>query len=315
MLIVQLREQQNFTNHERDVADYILGHMEEIPNVSAGELARASLTSKATVVRLSQKLGLSGFQEFKLKLVAEMNQSQRISQILSNEPITGDSSYSDIIRTLPGLYDKAITNTRLTFNKNDMLRIGRFLREAECIDIYGTGISYILAQAAAFKFATLGMESSAYESINGHYLAARKHKKTVAFLVSFTGANRTVERMGEYLRTATNNHVVGLLGPYSRITGKWCHEVVEIANRDSVLSLDVISSFAAINYVFDIFFSMLLARCQEEHVKSALEMVKHEEILLNYKEGIEGINSMGHTARPSDSTAGNNKDKEWKDKA
>ena len=271
----------NFTNHERDVAEYILGHMDQIPDISAGELARASLTSKATVVRLSKKLGLSGYQELKLRLVAEMNQSERISQLISKEPITGNSSYSDIILTLPGLYDKAITNTRLTLDKNTMMRIGRFLQGAECIDIYGTGISYVLAQAAAFKFATLGLECSAYESINGHYLAARKHKRTVAFLISFTGANRTVERMGEYLMTATNNHIVGILGPHSQVTGKWCHEVVEIPNRDSVLSLDVITSFMAGNYVFDIFFSMLLAGCQEEHVKSSLEMQKHESLLLN----------------------------------
>ena len=164
MLLVQLREMKNFTNHERDVAEYILGHMDQIPDISAGELARASLTSKATVVRL----------------MAEMNQSERISQLISKEPITGNSSYSDIILTLPGLYDKAITNTRLTLDKNTMMRIGRFLQGAECIDIYGTGISYVLAQAAAFKFATLGLECSAYESINGHYLAARKHKRTVA---------------------------------------------------------------------------------------------------------------------------------------
>lgn len=281
MLLVQLREMKNFTNHERDVAEYILGHMDQIPDISAGELARASLTSKATVVRLSKKLGLSGYQELKLRLVAEMNQSERISQLISKEPITGNSSYSDIILTLPGLYDKAITNTRLTLDKNTMMRIGRFLQGAECIDIYGTGISYVLAQAAAFKFATLGLECSAYESINGHYLAARKHKRTVAFLISFTGAKRTVERMGEYLMTATNNHIVGILGPHSQVTGKWCHEVVEIPNRDSVLSLDVITSFMAGNYVFDIFFSMLLAGCQEEHVKSSLEMQKHESLLLN----------------------------------
>lgn len=281
MLLVQLREMKNFTNHERDVVEYILGHMDQIPDISAGELARASLTSKATVVRLSKKLGLSGYQELKLRLVAEMNQSERISQLISKEPITGNSSYSDIILTLPGLYDKAITNTRLTLDKNTMMRIGRFLQGAECIDIYGTGISYVLAQAAAFKFATLGLECSAYESINGHYLAARKHKRTVAFLISFTGANRTVERMGEYLMTATNNHIVGILGPHSQVTGKWCHEVVEIPNRDSVLSLDVITSFMAGNYVFDIFFSMLLAGCQEEHVKSSLEMQKHESLLLN----------------------------------
>ncbi len=255
MLLVQLREEQNFTNHEKDVAHYILGNMEKIAHMSAGDLSKASLTSKATVVRLAQKLGLSGYQELKLRLVAEINQSQRINQILAREPITGNSSYDDIVRTLPGLYDKAITNTRLTLNKNDMIRIGNYLQAAECIDIYATGISYTLAQSAAFKYATLGVESSAYESINGHYLAARRNKKTVAFVISFTGANRTVEQMARYLREATHNRVVGILGPHNEITRKWCHEVVEIPNRDSVPSLDVITSFSDTNYVLDIFFS------------------------------------------------------------
>ena len=70
MLLVQLKEEQNFTNHEKEVARYIRNHMDEILHMSASELAKASFTSKATVVRLSQKLGLSGYQEFKLKLVA-----------------------------------------------------------------------------------------------------------------------------------------------------------------------------------------------------------------------------------------------------
>ena len=133
MLLVQLKEMKNFTNHEKDVANYILTHKDEIPDISAGELAEASLTSKATVVRLSQKLGLSGYQELKLKLIAEVNQNERIGQILANEPITPQSSYSDIIHTIPGLYDKAVPNTRLTLNKTDMLRINHFLQEAECI--------------------------------------------------------------------------------------------------------------------------------------------------------------------------------------
>lgn len=64
------------------------------------------------------------------------------------------------------------------------------------------------------KFATLGIECSAYESINGHYLAARKDKKTVAFLLSFTGANRTVVRIARYLREATGNYVIGIAGPH-----------------------------------------------------------------------------------------------------
>ena len=48
MLLVQLKEEQNFTNHEKEVARYIRNHMDEILHMSASELAKASFTSKAT---------------------------------------------------------------------------------------------------------------------------------------------------------------------------------------------------------------------------------------------------------------------------
>lgn len=281
MILERLKKEQDFTNQEKGVARYILAHMEEVQTLSAEELAKASYTSKATVVRLSQKLGLEGYQELKLKLVAEMVQSIRVSQLLAEEPITEKSTYTDIIKTLPLIYDKAITATKLDMDKNTMIRINNRLQRADCIDIYGTGISYILAQSAAFKFATLGMECSAYESVNTHYLATRKSKKTVAFLITFTGANKTVINTAKYLRAATDNYIVGIVGRHNDDIKDLCDEIVEVPYSDSLLSLKVITSFTVTTYVLDIFFSLLLASRYEEHVKSALEMVTHESLRLN----------------------------------
>lgn len=221
MLLEKLQEHKNFTAHEKDVAEYILSHLDQISELSVGELAKASYTSKATVVRLSQKLGLNGFQDLKITLTAEINQKKRIDQLLANEPVTAESTYDDIVKTLPALYDKAVTNTRLSLDKNSMKRISQVLQKAECIDIYGTGISYILAQSAAFKISTLGLECSAYESINSHYLAARKHKKNIAFLISLTGSNHTVICMAKYLREATETYVVGIAGPYHTLISEF----------------------------------------------------------------------------------------------
>ena len=47
--------------------------------MSSVELAEVSFTSKATVVRLCKKLGLSGYQEFRLKLVEEINQKNSVN--------------------------------------------------------------------------------------------------------------------------------------------------------------------------------------------------------------------------------------------
>lgn len=225
MLLEKLSESTNFTTHEKAVANYILAHPNQVLSMSSGELAKLSYTSKATVVRLSQKLGMEGYQELKLSLASELSQKKRIDRLLANEPLTANSSYEDIIQTLPAIYDKAVTNTRLSLDKNSMNRINQVLQKSECIDLYGTGISYILAQSAAFKFGTLGMECSAYESINAHYLAARKHKKTIAFLISLTGSNHTVIRMAKYLREATGNYVVGIAGPHNSELKKWCNVI------------------------------------------------------------------------------------------
>ncbi len=59
--------------------------------------------------------------------------------------------------------------------------------------------------------------------------------------------------MAKYLREATETYVVGIAGPYHTELKKWCHEIVEIPNRDALLSLDVITSFSGATYILDIF--------------------------------------------------------------
>lgn len=285
MLLEKLKTSASFTRHERDIASYILMNIEKIPNMTSEELAKASFTSKATVVRLCQKLGLSGYQEFKLKLVAEMNQSDRINKLLENEPITDKSTSLEISQILPVIYDKGITNTRLSLGDETLARIAKVLKEVERIEIYGTGISYTLAQAAAYKFATLGIDSFALESINGHSLSARKKKKSVACLLSFTGANRSITQMAQYLSEGTDSYIIGIAGPHNEQLADWCDEIIEIPNRDSLLSLDVIHSFSATNYVLDILFGILLSLHYQDHVTSSLEMLKYTPILLNQRYG------------------------------
>lgn len=278
MILENLGKAEAFTHQEKAAARYILDHVESIQKMSAEELAKASFTSKATVVRLCKKLGVEGYQELKLKLVSEMVENIRVNQLLSKEPITERSSYSDIIATLPKLYDKAITDTKLCMDKNVMLRIANRIRHADRLDIYGSGISYILAQSAAFKFATLGMECTAYESVNAHYLAAWKKKKSVSFVITFTGANRHMIGVARYLKETTGTYVVGIVGRHNSEIRKWCDEIVDIPSRDSLLSLKVVTSFTATTYVLDIFFSLFLSQTYEEHVKSSLEMVCHESL-------------------------------------
>lgn len=278
MIFEQLTEMKGFTHQEQAVDRYILEHTEAILPMSAEELAKASYTSKATVIRLSKKLGLAGYQELKFQIVSESVQNIRINQLLQNEPINEKSTYQDVLNVIPALYDKAISDTRMCMDKNVVNRIFNRMMRADQIDFYGNGITYTLAQSAAFKFSTLGMECHARESVNAHYLTERQDQKRIAFVMSFTGANRSMIDVARYLKKTTKTFVTGIVGRHNADIREYCDEIIEIPSRDSLLSLKVMTSYTAVTYVLDVLFGMCLSQNYGNHVEAALKMVNRESL-------------------------------------
>lgn len=133
MLVDKLQEQSDLTPQEQVVASFILENMKMIPSFSAQGLAGKSFTSKATVVRLCQKLGFSGFQEFKLQLLAEWHEKQRLDALLSEEPISSHTNFEDLLDILPQIYDKALTNTRFTLRKQQLPKLINFIEKSDQI--------------------------------------------------------------------------------------------------------------------------------------------------------------------------------------
>src|ERR687883_685416 len=52
-----------FSRSQKDVAQYIVDHLDEVAFQTAEELARRANTSSSTVVRFAQTLGFEGFPE------------------------------------------------------------------------------------------------------------------------------------------------------------------------------------------------------------------------------------------------------------
>lgn len=80
MLLERLESKEGFTNSERQIADYILKNPTKIQNLTATELGSNSYTSKATVLRLCQKLDLSGYSDLRMTLIKEISEKDRLNQ-------------------------------------------------------------------------------------------------------------------------------------------------------------------------------------------------------------------------------------------
>src|SRR6202167_4414430 len=57
---------------EQRVADFVLKHPDELIYLTVTELAERTNTSESTVVRLCQKIGYKGYQEFKIVLARDL---------------------------------------------------------------------------------------------------------------------------------------------------------------------------------------------------------------------------------------------------
>lgn len=275
MIIDKLERMDDFTSQEKEIAKYILENPTLIKELSTEELAKATFTSQATVVRLCKKLETKGYNDFKLKLSTEYLEAARVREALKDEPITKESTYEDIIDVIPKMYDSAITNTKLMLNSNVINRVTNRLKEARKIDLYGYGISYSIARQASFKFLSIGIDSMAHDGLNEHYIAAsRDHSHMVAILISFTGKNSSIIKIAKYLRSH-GIYVVGITGYKSPEMIESCNEVIQIDNKKIILSMEVITSVIGTQYVLDIFFSMLLASNYENNIKASLEVLNN----------------------------------------
>jgi DNA-binding MurR/RpiR family transcriptional regulator len=275
MIIDKLERMENFTSQEKEIAKFILNNPQLIKELTTEELAKATFTSQATVVRLCKKLETKGYHDFKLKFSTEYLEAARVRELLKDEPITNESTYNDIIDIIPKMYESAITNTKLMLNSNVMTRVANRLKKAKKIDFYGHGISYNLARQAAFKFLSIGIDCMAHDGINEHYIAASKdkdHSHMVAVLISFTGKNSSIIGIAKYLKSY-GIYVVGISGYRTSEMIESCDEIIQIDTKKLILSMEVITSVISTQYILDIFFSILLASNYEKNIRASLEIL------------------------------------------
>lgn len=258
MVLYDLNRADGFTASERLVARYVLTHGDTVSGLSADALARAALTSKATVLRLCRKIGCSSYGQFKQVFQDEWGELARVRRLLATEPFNAKSTYHDVVETLPTIYEKVIVRTRQTMRQDAVERSVRILRAAERIEIYGTGLSYALAQTAAFKLSAAGLDAAALDGVNEHYTAiAFGSVSRAAILLSFTGGNSNMVHAACYLR----EHGVSVIGVGGEARGDLadaCDVYLPFRSDGLLLSMEALETQLSMSYVLDVLYTLLV---------------------------------------------------------
>jgi len=184
---------------EQRVANFILKHAEELIYLTVTELAERTQTSESTVVRLCQKIGYKGYQEFKIMLARDMVGP---AETVYEQIASGDSL--EALKTkIFQANAQALKDTIEVLSDAELRRAVEAIAKARRVEIYGIGGSAPLALDAYHKFMKLGI--SAVSLNDGDLMAmssALLSVDDVALGISHTGASRDVCDAMESARNA-----------------------------------------------------------------------------------------------------------------
>ncbi len=267
MIMEKMHNQSGFTESEKSIANYILNHMEEVQQLTAQELAKETLTSKSSIVRLCQKLGITGYQELKKLIFAETTMENRIAKKQELFTLDHTSKYSDYVKTLDWLYESVIDKMHEQLNHNVVKRITNQLNQMERIDFYSSGLGHFIGEATAHKYSTLGIESTAFSSINEvFWMTNKNNNKTAAFVISLSGKNPSIIQTAKILKRY-GIYVIGIVGSSTKEMKQYCNEVVPMIEGRVPSGTEHTALALSANYIFDLLFIGLLAKRYDKQVE------------------------------------------------
>ena len=263
----ELKQMNKLTSTEQGIVNYILTNPEELEKISSRQLAELTYTSPATVVRICQKLGFSGYSEFKIKYLQEVNQTPRMDQINRTNPITSEDSLHRIVNKVAALEITAIEQTKKGIDLDQLNRVSELLNQATCIDFYAFDNNLHLAKNACSHFLYAGKQAVIHDSSNAQFMQAfASVEGHVAIIISRTGENPMLYRIANVLRERKIPLLVLTESRHSSLA-KISTEHLYLYNVHRFTDMGTILFQTSVQYLFDLLFAILFSRNFENSVK------------------------------------------------
>lgn len=172
----------SLTNSEQKVATFVSENLHQVIYYSVTDLADEAGVGETTVLRFCRKIGLKGYQEFKLTI------AQNLSE---NEKDRNTSEPTNLVESVSSNTIKAIENTASMISENDLNAAIDMIQGARTIHFFGVGTSGITAQDAKSRLLRIGRRSEAITDPHLQAMSATTlSKEDVVVALSISGSTR-----------------------------------------------------------------------------------------------------------------------------
>lgn len=204
MLLDQLKNKK-YTETEQEVIHYLLDHLDELDDLSIGDLAQRSYSSNATIIRLCQKNGYRGYKDFKVDLLKEREaQKYLVGHVDYTTPFKFNETTDEIMQNMFSLYQDSIMQVYASLERNTIKKLSKAIIRHKRIFIYCYGDT----QTTALNFMNKLLKVNIFPYLATQYqeeihVSRQLNRDDLAFFISYSGQ----ERMLDCMKILNEKHV------------------------------------------------------------------------------------------------------------
>ena len=264
-------------DYKHAIGKFVLEKKSKLGEYSTAQVADATYTSKAAVVRFAKSLGYSGWRQFTNDYVAEQRyQESHYSDIDCNIPFTDRNSTKDIIQLMCSLQMESLMDTADLMREWEIEEAVRILKQSRRIALFGLNPNNLMGELFRRRMLSIGRVVEIPSLGDSGMLASSLGSSDCAIIISYSGNSLHREPLNT-LRFLEPNQV-----PVIAITS--CGE--NYLRRHAQLSLTIssqeklyskISTFAtetSIHYILNVVFSCYFLGDYQRNFEEKVSMGK-----------------------------------------
>lgn len=188
-LFINLKENKELSKNERILADYILKHPEDVLKMSSKDLGKECFVSTATVYRLCDKLGLSGFSDLKIKITSSLDDYRKSNEDFNFDfPVNQFQTHYEIIQKIKEDYEQTLNLTANLFSLDQLRLIASAMEKAQIIDVYTSAGNINFALNFQFQMQEIGIQVNVpVDEYQQRLIAASSDENHLAIIITFGG--------------------------------------------------------------------------------------------------------------------------------
>lgn len=278
-MIKQKIEKMTFSSGQQAALDYILQMEYQIEHMSVHDIAKASYTSASTVVRLAQKLGYQGFEEFKHEFLKELTyQDSHFQDINPNFPFQQNDSIQNIAGKITQLSKEAMDDTLSLITHDTLQKALQILKKAQVIHLSAISYPLLLGQMFQLNMNRLGKMVNIPLVIGEElFTLSTMKKEDCLLLISYSGQIENMIKLAQSAK-AKGIPIIVITSLGDNQLKQYSDVVLYISTREKLYSK--IGGFVnenSIKLILDILYSCYFQMDYEENIHRRIDISKQSE--------------------------------------